>query len=123
MSQVLAVSCAETQQPEITLITHSLLNRGFCNERNVEVFVICYLLPAHGRTRPCQPLEVLGSLSHFLSRTNRYLKPISAIAWLCRTSGVRPLNKKKTLTYMELTYALAEFGAVGRLSVDFPHGN
>jgi hypothetical protein len=44
MSQVQAVSCAETQQPDIRLITHSLLNNGFCNERNVEVFVISYSL-------------------------------------------------------------------------------
>jgi hypothetical protein len=42
MSQVLAVSCAETQQPDIRLITQSLLNNGFCNARNVEVFVISY---------------------------------------------------------------------------------
>ena len=40
INQVLAVSWAETQQPDIMLITQSLLNRGFCNEKNVEVFVI-----------------------------------------------------------------------------------
>ena len=34
-----------------------------------------------------------------------------------------PANKKETLTYLELTYALAEFRAVGRLSGGSPHGN
>ena len=64
MSQVLAVSCAETQQPDIRLITQSLLNSGFCNERNVEVFVISYSL---------------ASLSQFLIWINCYLKPATAI--------------------------------------------
>ena len=59
MSQVLAVSCAETQQPDIRLVTQSLLNSGFCNERNVEVFVISYSL---------------GSLSQFLIWINCYIK-------------------------------------------------
>ena len=65
MSQVLAVSCAETQQPDIRLITQSLLNNGFCNERNVEVFVISYSL---------------ASLSQFLNWINCYLNPATAIA-------------------------------------------
>ena len=59
MSQVLAVSCAETQQPDIRLITQSLLNSGFCNERNVEVFVISYSL---------------ASLSQSLISINCYIK-------------------------------------------------
>lgn len=57
MSQVLAVSCAETQQPEMRLITQSLLNSGFWNERNVEVFVI----------------YSLASLSQFLISINCYI--------------------------------------------------
>jgi hypothetical protein len=64
MSQVQAVSCAETQQPDIKLITQSLLNNGFCNERNVEVFVISYSL---------------ASLSQFLFWINCYLNPAITI--------------------------------------------
>ena len=59
MSQVLAVSCAETQQPDIRLIVQSLLNSGFWNERNVEVFVISYSL---------------ASLNRFLISINSYIK-------------------------------------------------
>jgi len=74
--QVAAVSCADTQQPEIKLIIHSLLKTGFCSARKIEVFLIAnILLLSLLSTISSGPLVVRTSLSQFPGPTNRYLNP------------------------------------------------